>query len=254
MKPSSLFKSFLLTALAAFLCTGCMSTPPVVKPIKNIYYNYPGKNRPQTLIVLLHGKGGTERDFEKHGFIEAVRARNLQVDLVAVNGHLGYYFDRSLVRRLKKDVINPAKTKGYKNIWLVGISMGGLGSLLYTMENREDIDGIFLVAPFLGNSGVVQRIKKSGGLMAWDPQKARIEKWQKDLFTFIKRFSEPDREIPLVYLAYGTKDGYRPASLLIEKILPENRVFRRNGGHTWKTWQPLWVEFLENGPLSKSGE
>jgi len=251
MKPSSHLKSFFLLLLAAFLLTSCVSTPPVVKPIKRLYYNHSDKGRAETLIVLLHGKGGSESDFEQHGFIEDVRNKGINADLVAVNGHLGYYFDRSLVRRLKKDVIYPAKKEGYKNIWLVGISMGGLGTLLYSMERTEDIDGIFLVAPFLGNSGVVQLIRKSGGLKSWDPGSARIEKWQKDLFKFIKRFAEPDEAMPLLYLAYGKNDSYRPASLLIEEIIPQERVFRREGVHNWKTWRPLWVEFLENSPLPK---
>lgn len=253
MKSSSQNK-LLLLLLSLPLLAGCISTPPVVKPIKALYYNYSETDRADTLIVLLHGKGGSERDFEKHGFIEEVKSRGLAVDIVAVNSHLGYYFNRSITRRLKKDVINPAKIKGYKNVWLVGISMGGLGSLLYAMEQPEDIDGIFLMAPFLGNSGVVQRIKKSGGLKTWDPGSASIEKWQKDLFTYIRKFSDPKGKMPLLYLAYGTDDGYRPASLLLEEILPEERVFKREGRHNWKTWQPLWVKFIEKGPFLKAGK
>lgn len=251
MKFSSRLKIFLLPLLAAFIYVGCLSTPPVVKPIKSIYYNYSGDQKTDTLIVLLHGRGGSESDFENHGFIEDVRSLGIKADLIAVNGHLGYYQDRSLVMRLKYDVILPAKERGYKEIWLVGISVGGLGSLLYAMEQREDIDGIFLIAPFLYNSGVMKLIGKSGGLMAWDPAKAGIEQWQKDLFSFIKRFAEPDREMPLLYLAYGENDRYRRASQLIETILPKERVFKGNGNHTWKTWRPLWLAFLENSPLPR---
>ena len=53
-----------------------------------------------------------------------------------------------MVDRLKEDVINPAKEKGYTKIWLVGISLGGLGSLLYAMEHPSDIEGMLVLAPY----------------------------------------------------------------------------------------------------------
>ena len=50
----------------------------------------------------------------------------LPYDMVAPNAHFGYYFGETLVNRLKVDIIDPSKVKGYENVWLVGASMGGL--------------------------------------------------------------------------------------------------------------------------------
>ena len=54
--------------------------------------------------------------------------------MIAVNGHLGYYFTRSLIKRIKEDVLDPAFARGYKEIWFVGTSVGGLGSMLYAND------------------------------------------------------------------------------------------------------------------------
>ena len=226
-----------------------MPTPPAATPIHSITYIHPSEKKPDTLIILLHGKGGKASDFEKAGFIQAARDKGLLVDMIAVNGHLGYYFKRNLIERLRNDIIEPALTKGYKHIWLVGVSVGGLGTMLYSMNYPEEIDGILLMAPFMGNSGSIEMIVKSGGLSKWDPDTARIKKWQKDLWNYIKEVTAKSDAKPLIYLAYGTDDGYVPTSKVLEEVIPAERIFNSKGGHNWRAWTPLWKDFIDKSPL-----
>jgi len=82
------------------------------------------------LIVFMRGMGGSHESFEKEGLVEDIRSRHMPYDMAAPNAHFGYYLGRTLIERMKTDVIEPAKTEGYEEIWLIGFSMGGLGSLL----------------------------------------------------------------------------------------------------------------------------
>lgn len=229
-----------------------MPTPPVRTPIHSITYSHPSEKKTDTLIVLLHGKGGKTSDFEKAGFIQAIRDKGLLVDMIAVNGHLGYYFKRTLIERLRVDIIKPAIDRGYKHIWLVGVSVGGLGAILYSMNYPEEIDGILLLAPFMGNSGSIELIVKSGGISSWEPDTARIKKWQKELWNYIKEVTARSDEKPLIYLAYGTDDEYGPTSKVLEEVVPPERVFKSKGGHNWHAWIALWKDFIDNSPLPQS--
>ena len=237
---------------ACLLCLlGCMSTPPAKTPIHSINYQYPSEKRPDTLIVLLHGKGGKTSDFEKAGFIKAVRDKGILVDIIAVNSHLGYFFKRNLIERLRNDIIKPALAVGYKHIWLTGVSVGGLGAMLYSMNYPEEIDGILLMAPFMGNSGSIEMIVKSGGIKRWDPNTAPIKGWQRELWNYIKELGSGGDSRPLIYLAYGINDQYGPTSRVLEEIVAPERLFKSKGGHNWSAWAPLWSDFLERAPLPR---
>ena len=50
------------------------------------------------------------------------------LDCVAVDATIGYYLDGSVANRLQREIIELARTLGYREIWLVGVSMGGLGA------------------------------------------------------------------------------------------------------------------------------
>jgi hypothetical protein len=45
----------------------------------------------------------------------------VKADLVAVDAHLGYYYKRTIIDRLREDVLVPAKVQGYRRIVVVGI-------------------------------------------------------------------------------------------------------------------------------------
>src|SRR5690606_40867279 len=67
----------------------------------------------------------------------------------------------SVVERLQQDVVLPARMRGYRHVRLVGISLGGYGSLLYSKQYGEQIAGLFLMAPFLGNRSLIAEDRKT---------------------------------------------------------------------------------------------
>jgi alpha-beta hydrolase superfamily lysophospholipase len=64
-------------------------------------------------------------------------------------------------------VIAPGMARGYRRLWLLGISVGGMGALLYTAARFASVDGLVLLAPFLGTPGTLAEVSAAGGITAW---------------------------------------------------------------------------------------
>ena len=216
-------------------------------PMDVLKYDHPKSGAKERLIVFMRGMGGNHRSFEKEGLVADICDRMPPFDVVAPNAHYGYYADRSLMRRMKEDVIDPAHAQGYKQIWLIGFSMGGLGALLYTIDHPEDVQGIYLVAPFLGYPSLLKEIEKAGGVSQWDPGTFNPHKqWQRMLWQWLKQNVAEHPHIP-IYLGYGRTDRYVEGQQLLAQILPSQRVFTVPGGHDYESFRSLWKMFLQNG-------
>jgi pimeloyl-ACP methyl ester carboxylesterase len=195
-------------------------------------------------MILLPGIGDVAEDYESHGFVDAVLRTEAPADLVAVDMHVGYYARRTALERLRKDVITPAREAGYEKIWLVGISLGGLGASVYAAEHAADLEGLVLLAPFLGDRKIVREIAGAGGLGAWQPDERTEDDYQRRLWQWVKRYSKGSEKLPALFLGYGEGDPFAPASRLLAQVLPVERVLTVPGGHDWQTWQQLWHAFL----------
>ncbi len=242
------------TAMTVFLwtfwLTGCAYFLGADAPLDVLRYGPDDGGRRPHLIVFLRGQGGSHRSFEKEGFVSAVRQRSLPFDMVAPNAHVGYYVAESLVSRLKTDVIDPAKAQGCRRIWLVGASMGGMGALWYTRLHPEDIDGVYVIAPFLGDAEIIGEIAEAGGVRNWSPGPYDpSEDWERLLWDWLKTDAgNPDASVPL-YLGYGKEDRFVEAHRLLAAILPPERVYAVDGGHDPETMRRLWLRFLDDGRL-----
>jgi len=195
------------------------------------------------LFVLLPGITDVMQDYEVHGFVEAAQGSHPALDLVAVDAHYGYYADCSILERLHQDIIAPARARGYEHIWLGGISMGGIGALLYAREFPADVSGVVALAPFLGEPKLVAEITAAGGFRRWRSDPGTSD-YPRQLWHWLKRYEESTAALPALYLGYGDRDKFAPAHRLLAAILPSERVLMVEGGHDWKTWRKLWALFL----------
>jgi len=238
-------KNFVLI-LAFPVIFGCYTNAP----LKTLYYKAEESSSQNKMIIFLKGRGGNNEVFASEGYINDIRTRKLPFDMAAPNTHLGYYFGETLVPRLKADIIEPAQKKGYETFWLVGFSMGGLGALMYTRQHPGDVEGVCLIAPFLGYDGIIREITDAGGVRKWDPGKYNPDKdWQRMLWHWLKQCADGEKPMPVLYLGYGDEDSFVSAQALLEDILPRDHVFTTPGGHTPKTMKELWYIFLEKDVL-----
>src|SRR5262249_13406353 len=119
------------------------------------------------LVVLMPGAGSNAGDFEKEGFVKKLQDSGLSLDVVAANATIGYYFRESMIPRLHEDVVGPLLQKPYEKKWMMGMSMGGFGSLFYAAHYPKEFDGVFAMAPWLGDEKLHREIREAGGLKKW---------------------------------------------------------------------------------------
>jgi pimeloyl-ACP methyl ester carboxylesterase len=219
-------------------------------PLKTLYYKTEENVSQKNMIIFLRGRGGSHEDFASEGLINDVKTRNLPYDMAAPNAHFGYYFGETLVPRLKADIIEPARAKGYETFWLVGFSMGGLGALMYTRQHPEDVEGVCVISPFLGYDKFIREIADAGGVHHWEPGKYDPNNdWQRMLWHWLKQGASSEHLFSRLYLGYGTEDSFAAAHGLLGALLPRDHVFTTSGGHTPKTMKKLWRIFLEKDAL-----
>jgi pimeloyl-ACP methyl ester carboxylesterase len=212
-----------------------------------IYDQAPHAAGDRILLVMLPGAKARPQDLVQHGFVQALRERSLPVDVVAVEAHLGYYLEQSFSRHLAHDIIAPAHAKQYRRIWLMGISLGGMGALTYARMHPANVEGMVLLAPFLATRGTIAEVVRAGGLARWQPIAIQPDDDERHLLAWIKTYQPAATGLPRIYLGYGTEDRFAAASELLAERLPAGQVAAITGGHDWATWIRLWQHWLDRG-------
>jgi pimeloyl-ACP methyl ester carboxylesterase len=239
----------LRVALASWLfsTSGCTLFFPAPTPMRTLSRPAPASASPaKCAVIFLPGFGDDEKAFAEHKFPDALQVRNMPVDTVTASATYGYYGNRSLLVRLREDVVRPLRTKGYKEIWIVGISMGGLGTVLLARDQQPDVAGIYLLAPYLGDDGILKEINAAGGVRRWEPGPPSKEDYR-ELWRYLKGITADPAGPPLVYLGAGDQDPHRsPGPHPLAEAIPRDHLFRTPGGHDWGPWSVLWADFLDH--------
>jgi pimeloyl-ACP methyl ester carboxylesterase len=196
------------------------------------------------LVVFLPGRGDRAEDFEERGFLAAARQAGLEADVLAVDAHLAYYYKRVIADRLWEDVVLPARARGYRRLFVVGISLGGLGAIALSQVHPDALAGLFVLAPYLGEPDLTREIEAAGGLARWSG--APSEPDFRGVWGYLRGYAVGEPRPPL-WLAYGESDRYAYGHRLLASALPKGRVLVAPGGHDWKAWEGLWREFLARG-------
>ncbi|MFK7742449.1 MAG: alpha/beta fold hydrolase [Planctomycetota bacterium] len=211
------------------------------------FENYPAASATaRGLVVLLHGIHDGPDDFTRHGFVERIQSANPELDVIAVDGHLGYYIRGLLAERVHQDIVKPYRER-YDHIWLVGISLGGLGAMTYAADYPHSVDGVVLLAPFLGSAEVIDEVRAAGGVRSWTAREREhaedpMQRLAYDAWSWARTLAEHAAESPIVYLGFGETDRFVNAHNLLAEALPADRVLTHDGGHDWSTWTPLFDE------------
>ncbi len=207
------------------------------------------------LLVMLPGIGDRAPEFAKQGFVDQVRRQSTACDVVMVDAHFTYYLTQSVVPRVTHDVLHEAHRRGYRSVWMVGISLGGYGAVLTARANPGLVDGVVLIAPMLGvppkEEHVADEIIQAGGLKKWsgladdhDPPPHHFRE-PRLVWDWLRQAAiHSDRLV----LAYGTEDKFSARHALLAEALPETHVFRTAGSHDWDTWKRLWTRVVAAQP------
>lgn len=218
-------------------------------PVNAIYDVAPVAPGERILLLMLPGAKNTPQQLAENGFIRALRERELAVDVLVLDAHVDLYLNRLQVERLLHDTLDEARAHGYRRIWLLGISLGGTGAMLCATQRTAVIEGMFLLAPFLGTRGIIAEVEAAGGLRRWQAGEIESRDHERALLEQIRRSPLDTDEFPSIYLGYGSEDRYRGASILLSERLVQHRVTVMPGGHDWATWIALWHVLLDKHPL-----
>lgn len=237
-------RSYLLAITLAALCA-CAAGGNPKQPIPTRLD--PGAGAPDRLVVILPGRADDLKAMERAGIAQAVHDAWPDADVQLVALTLPYYLRGDAPSRLHEEVIAPARKRGYREIWLGGASMGGMGTLLYDAYYPGSVDGLILLAPYLGDRSILKEIRGAGGVQKWMPgpvQPWSAESWQREMWRHIQGWSLAPEHAPAVWLAYGDSDRLRAAMPVLEPALPANHILVRPGGHDWPVWTAALRELL----------
>ncbi len=196
----------------------------------------------RALLLMVPGAYFSPQDFADHGFPAALERHAPQVDALVADLPAERYLDGDVAPFLYSEIVVPVL--GDRRLWLLGISLGAMGALLYAQAHPETVEGIILLAPFLGTRGLVAEAVAAGGLASWEPEPIPTRDIERRLLAGLKAGLPPR-----LHLGYGATDRYATASQLLADRMQPDRVVVIEGGHDWPTWEKLWHAILGRAPF-----
>ena len=221
-------------------------------PGNSIFDIAPSVSDQPILLLMLPGAKNTPQQLADNGFIRALRERDLPVDALLLDAHVDLYLERADIEALLLQTLDEVRASGYRRIWLLGISLGGTGAMLCATQPGTEIEGVLLLAPFLGTRGIIAEVEAAGGLPHWGAGEISSRDYERALLERLRQSPPGTAGFPTVFLGYGAEDHYRGASIMLSAYLPEQHVCVIPGGHDWETWQLLWQNLLDLNPFNLS--
>lgn len=213
-----------------------------------------GRTGPRRLLVMLPGAGIDATEFADQGMVAALHARGLNVDVVVVQPTLDLYLDGSIVEALHREIGEHMVADGYAGLWLLGVSLGAMGALLHASHYAAHLEGLVLLAPFLGTQGTIAAIGARGGFATAAAEDAAISATERTMLAWLGDFLRRSPNSPALYLGYGEADRFAAGHRLLAGSLPAHRVVTTAGGHDWGTWLALWQSVLDKAPFAAGAE
>ena len=195
-----------------------------------------------SLIVLLPGAYMTPEHFVDHGFFSAICQRRLSLDVAAVDLGLDAVSSGDALPAVIEQILLPAHAN-YRQVWLGGISLGGLLSLCLNADHPGLVDGLCLIAPYPGSRLTTNPIKRAGGLDAWQPTAEDLTDPEFRAYRWLKF---PPADFP-VFVGHGTEDRFAEGMQAIAERFPATARCALPGDHDWPVWRDLWEHFLNLG-------
>lgn len=212
--------------------------------ITSLHYPAPS-GAADLLLIMLPGAGIEAPDFFAQGMITATHEFYPSADIIVAQPDMGLYLEDGVTKILHEQIIAPALARGHTRIWFLGISLGGMGALLYASTHQQNTEGLLLLAPFIGTRGTVAGLLRAGSLTSWRAENSIATLPEQRLLTWLQTHTLP------IYLGYGTEDRFSPAHELLAQHLPPEHVTTTPGGHDWPSWLTLWRNILLLSPFPR---
>ncbi|HEX7112984.1 MAG TPA: alpha/beta hydrolase [Mizugakiibacter sp.] len=237
-----------LALFAAWALAGCLGDGAVRRPLPTRLFAAPQPRAARVLVVVLPGRGDSLADLERSGIVGAIQQAWPNADVVLAGAGMPYYLAGQMPQVLREDVILPARRRGnYRALWLVGASLGGMGEVLYARDHAQEIAGMIMLAPYLGDAGNVEAIRAAGGLAAWNPgppTTVNPDNYQRELWRTVRGWRARPDFAARVWVGCGSGDAFARNLPALREALPPGHVIEQPGGHRWSVWVALTRRLL----------
>lgn len=196
------------------------------------------------VLVMVPGMGMREADFHTRGLVAAVQQSGLPVVCVPLDPGSDSYLDGSVEARLLEGIDAAQRVTGAGRVWLAGISLG-CQAILRCVRSRADLaEGLLLLTPYLGSTGLIAEIIRAGGLRPWAA--ANQDRSQPDRAFLTWLATTP---LPPTLVGRAQQDRFATTATLLTELLPPGRLVSVPGEHDWTSWDRLWRNMLEQDPF-----
>lgn len=194
----------------------------------------------ESVAILLPGAQMRPEDIVSAGIPAASADRSPAFDLCLVDLGIDSITGEHALDCLQEEVVRPAR-EAYRQVWLGGISLGGLLALCHAADHPGSVDGLCLLAPYPGSRITQNAIERAGGLAHWRASEAQLADPEFRVWRFLQ---SPPPDLP-VFIGYGEQDRFVDGVKRIADCLPQAARQTLPGGHDWDAWSPLWERFLD---------
>ncbi|GAB3037301.1 hypothetical protein GCM10027285_21140 [Oleiagrimonas citrea] len=237
----------LAATLTFLLMGGCTAGGDITRPIPTAYY--PAPHATQRVVVMLPGRGDDLASLEKRHAAALIQAQWPDADVILTGLTMPFYRQGHAPQRLHDEVIEPLLEAHPKRpVWLLGISLGGMGALLYDRRYPEQAAGLLLLSPYLGDRPIHREIRAAGGLESWRPGPAEPmteATFQRELWRYLHGWADTPHRTRTVWITYGANERFRKPITLLKPVLPQGHLLERPGYHNWNLWKPAIAPLLQ---------
>ncbi len=240
------FKIGLIISLSVYLCSACSYLKPSKPHMEVVNFHTSPTN--ENIVILLPGLGMAIEDYQKQAVVEKIRACNQNIDIIGADAYVAYYRDKTLDAKLYHDVIKPAQAAGKKKIWLLGTSLGGFGAIIYRTIRPQDLAGIIIMAPYIGEQ---DDFDTYSALRASNDKNQSIDIDIPEFVDFWDNLAQTahDPTAVEIILAYGEQDKFATMQTWLAQLLPKEQVVTAAGAHKWKVWNSIWEDTLSKSSM-----
>jgi pimeloyl-ACP methyl ester carboxylesterase len=205
----------------------------------------PGEGR--LLLVMLPGAGIAAEDFATRGLVAVAQAGETIVDVIAARPEQSRYLDGTVAPALQQAVLSPARRAGYRRIWILGISLGGMGALSCAAE-YDGVEGLILLAPFIGTHGTMAELACAGGFAGWREEASIATHPERKILAWLQaRLAGATG--PALWLGHASRDRFAAGHRLLAAAMPEGRAMQVDGEHDWDAWRAAFEAIMARDPF-----
>jgi pimeloyl-ACP methyl ester carboxylesterase len=199
-----------------------------------------------TRVVLMPGAYHTHEQYLQAGFEQAVRARARPLELTLAVPEVAHLTDRSWIAALHDEVIAPLRTPAGTSLWLGGVSLGGFMALRFAAQYPQALDGLCLLAPFLGSRIIAAEIAAQKDVASWQAGAPYEDDDERRIWQYVAGLGS-SMTGTRVFLGLSSGDRFADTQQLLARALPRNRTTTCvvDGAHDWPAWRRLWEQFLD---------